>query len=342
MANLDGAYRALGEELTRLSGYLSTRLTAVLAVDAVVATVESTIDWPDAGLLYIEGERIPYTARTETTFSGLTRDPQTAVAHRRGTEVADGSRSFSQADKLRADRLVTRAARRSLDRWGWQHGERRPLMIGDDNYRDLLRLLLFLDRGPWWALFRVLRICLRAWVRSGTATTALAHPQRLSGAAGTWSDQDVGRPVAVGNLVYRVREVAADGSYADLHPGRGYWWCAGNFGDGNDVDYHLLPFRMLEIPSVAPGEVLLDVMIGSDRSAPPSYLLGDDPPGTPEFTPVDWPLGSEVLEDEMEDGSAFSCWYLPGLPEDDAFFAIIEEVVPAGVNVRLTVTTVAP
>jgi len=335
MTILDGILKAFGEELSLLHGELATRLTASLAAADVVATVESTLDFPDAGVLYVEGERIPYTSRAATSFGGLVRDPQTAQAHLTGTEVADGSRSFSQLHQLRADRLVTRAEGRALDRLGWQHGERRPLAIPDASYRSLLRVLFYLERGLLSALLRVLDATLLPWSRSGTAGTLLLRPNRLTAALGTFSTQDVGRPLYIGERIYRVREVAADGSTLDLQPGVGPWWCAGNFGDGTDVDYRLPSFRVLELPDTDPGIVLVDLVFAGGALGPPSYLLGDVAPGVPELTPVGWALGSEVLEDELEDGSTFFCWYLPGLPDEDLFETMLEEVVPAGVDVRL-------
>jgi len=332
---LDGLLKAFGEELTTLHGELSTRLTATLAAADVVATVESTLDFPDAGVLYLEGERVPYTSRAETSFGGLVRDPLTASDHLAGTEVADGSRSFSQLHRLRGDGLVTRAAGSALDRFGWRHGERRPLAIPDTAYRALRRGRLDLERGLLSALVRVLDAALLTQSRSGVAGTLLPQPNRLLAALGTFSSQDVGRPLYVGERVYRVREVAADGSSLDLQPGAGVWWCAGNFGDGNDVSYRIPPFRVLELPDTDPGIVLVDLVFSGSSLGPPSYLLGDILPGVPELTPGGWPLGHEILEDELEDGATFLCWYLPGLPDEDLFRTMLEEVVAAGVDVRL-------
>jgi len=335
--NLDGTYKAIGEELTTLAGYIATRLTATLAVDAVTAQVESTIDWPASGVMHIEGERIPYAGKTDTSFTGLTRYPLEAKSHPGGATVADGSRSYSQLDKLRADRLVTRAIGRALDRLAWHNGERRPLSLDDTPFQSLLMVLLYLDRGPWWALYRVLRAALSPWARTGTAGTDAGTPRRLSAAAGTFAVQDVGRPVEVNGRVYRVREVAADGSYIDLQPTRGYWWCAGNFGDGTDVQYTVQPFRIREHPDLEPGYVLLEVYLGSDRLPPPSYLLEGDPV---DFTPAGWPLGMEILDDELVSGEDYDPWYLPGLPEDSSFPLMLEEVVPAGVDVKLNAVAV--
>lgn len=337
---LDGLLKAFGEELTTLHGELSTRLTATLAAADVVATVESTLDFPDAGVLYLEGERVPYTSRAETSFGGLVRDPLTASDHLAGTEVADGSRSFSQLCRLRGDRLVTRAVGAALDRLGWQHGERRPLAISDTAYRALLRVLLYLERGLLSSLLRVLDAALVDGDRTGTAGTLLLVPHRLTAAPGTFSARDVGRPLYVGERVYRVREVAVDGSSLDLQPGAGVWWCAGNFGDGNDVTYRIPPFALRELPDTDPGVVLVDLVFAGSSLGPPSYLLGDLVPGVPEPTPGGWPVGSEVLGDELEDGTTFFCWYLPGLPDEDLFRTMLEEIVPAGVDVRLDVLTV--
>lgn len=344
MTIIDGVYKALGEELTRLHGHVSTRLVAPLPASGVVALVESTIEFPDVGVLYVEGERIPYTGRGLASFTGLVRDPHRAVLHPQGVELADGSRSFSRIDEARADRLVTRAEGWALDRFGRDHGEQRPLALDDEAYRALLRVLLYLERGLWWSLYRVLAEITAAWTRTGTAGTNPATPQRLTAAPGTFSDQDRGRPLVARGLVHRIREVAAGGDSVDLQPTRGPWWCAGNWGDGDPaVPWSIPPFRILELPDLEPGIVVVDLFLPASRLPLPSYLLDRDPalPTDPELTPVGWPFGHQVLTDELDPGSGWGCWYLPGLPDDDALLVLLEEVVPAGVDVRLA-TVAAP
>jgi hypothetical protein len=327
---LDGFRKALGEELSLFVGYPSTRLTQSLAAADNHAHVETTLNFPVAGTLYIAGERIPYTGQTPTTFTGLTRDPEFAVAHPVPATVADGSQSFSAFHRARADRLVTRAEGRALDRLGWEHGERRPLSITDDSYQDLLRVLLYLQRGLRWSLYRVLRAALESWATTATAATDPLHPNRLIGAAGTFNVFHVGRPVEVNGKVYRGWAVdPAAGAFLDLTPWKGLWWSRAAFGDGNPVDYTVQPFRIREKPEQHPGIVFVDLFLGSIPGAP-SYLLEGAPVA---LTPPGWPIGHEILTNELVPGAAFFPWYLPGLAEDDAFVIMLDEVVPAGVNV---------
>ncbi len=337
ISNLDGIYKAVGEELTKLSGYLSTRLTAAMSKTDVIANVESTIDWPATGTLAIEGEQITYTGKTPLTFTGLTRAAGKAAIHPIGAAVADAGRTYSQLDELRHDQLVRHATGPALDLLGWNRGERRPLDINDTSCRALWRILFYLERGLAWSLYRVLRECLAQWVEVGAAATNPATPNRLFMAPGDFTAQHVGRPVEIGGLVYRIREIdPAAGAWADLYPARGPWWCAGCIGDGTAMTYTIQPFRITYLPESDPGWVLLDVFLHTTVLPPPSYLL-DDP--VPAVSPPGWVIGSETLTNELVPDAGYFPWYLPGLADDSAFSTMLSEVVPAGVGIKITTVT---
>jgi hypothetical protein len=68
----------------------ATTLGAALTSSATSMTVGSATPYPSAGVLAIENERIAYTGKTGTTFTGLTRgyDGTVAAAHASSTAVA--------------------------------------------------------------------------------------------------------------------------------------------------------------------------------------------------------------------------------------------------------------
>jgi hypothetical protein len=68
----------------------ATTLGAALTSSATTLTVASTTGYPDTGVLAIEDERILYTGKSGTTFTGVTRgyDGTTAAAHSNGAAVS--------------------------------------------------------------------------------------------------------------------------------------------------------------------------------------------------------------------------------------------------------------
>ena len=67
-----------------------TALGASLTAAATTMTVGGTTGYPDSGVLAVENERIRYSGKTATTFTGLTRgyDGTAAAAHTSSTAVA--------------------------------------------------------------------------------------------------------------------------------------------------------------------------------------------------------------------------------------------------------------
>jgi len=88
--------RQVGVDLNDLAWNGSTTapdavtLDGDLAADATSATVSATLGYPASGVLAVESERIRYTGKTATAFTGLTRgyDGTAAAAHATGTSAA--------------------------------------------------------------------------------------------------------------------------------------------------------------------------------------------------------------------------------------------------------------
>ncbi len=78
---------AVGEEFELEHGRPVTRLVRDLAPDDDVALVETTLAFPGAGAVWIEGVRFTYTAASDGSFNGLTSEHYRSDAIPAGTEV---------------------------------------------------------------------------------------------------------------------------------------------------------------------------------------------------------------------------------------------------------------
>jgi len=80
---------ALSFAMEGVKGTVTTTLSVPLGVASTTMTVGSTADFPAAGVLTVDEEIISYTAKTATTFTGLTRggDDTDPVGHVPGVAV---------------------------------------------------------------------------------------------------------------------------------------------------------------------------------------------------------------------------------------------------------------
>lgn len=152
---------ALGQAMTDLGGYQLTRLRAPALIGDTTLDVESAA-WDAAdGSAWIgnEPEKITYTGKVLTAggqqltgVSGITMD------HREGTEVIEANRQYSKLDLLRRALLVDYAEDDDLGRVGRRHAVDRPRGMSDDMYRELIKTIAYLERGPVYALELVLDV----------------------------------------------------------------------------------------------------------------------------------------------------------------------------------------
>ena len=74
---LQALLSTMGAAFANLSGTPTTRLTQPLAYNDDHAHVESAYGSPDSGIIYVQGERIPYASKTATEYRGLVRETLT-------------------------------------------------------------------------------------------------------------------------------------------------------------------------------------------------------------------------------------------------------------------------
>ena len=313
---LEALTATVGRSMAELYGTTITRLIAPLAAADTTADVESVLDWPEEeGIALINGEAIEYDAAEHQSdgtgkLTGLERDAAEAKLHPIGSMVSDVSRTFSRRDQARADVLVTRASGGWLHRLARNHAlVRPPWVMSDEHLRNLFRVLMWLDSGTWWAVWRVLDAAFAPWATEGEdGVTAAANQRRLTVASAPFKAHHLHRYILVSGLPRRISLVAGDGSYVELFPGSGPWWVGATFGDATGVEWKLIPF-MLEEDHTFPGTLIVHVFVPSSVSvAPPTYLQ----PAGAAATPVGVPKGGQLMPDSELAGAGNQPLYLTG------------------------------
>lgn len=333
---------AVGDEVGYMLSAPSTRLLAALAPGDTEAVVESTLHMPDAGTVYIRGERIEYASKTGTRLLGLTRetvvDPADSVARPIrfdtvpvGTAVVDGSRTYALVDQVRADLRVRRCTGRQLQFRARDLGFPVPIGLMDDaSIQDYVCTRLYLDAGTWWATFRVLDAMFRfaeVTIADGVAVDA----QTLT----TTSLPEAGyhdRRAFIGDRLCRIRSSSYDAGtgtttlvFDDFdHP----TFRAPEFAPGaTGIAVRIPPFTVTKHLTYSPivHTYLIVTLFAGAAGLPATYLLDDA-----EATPAGMPIGGQILEDETEaatDDDAHPLYLLE--PYIDVVEAILDEILPA-------------
>lgn len=150
---------AIGEMDAEIGGLRMTRLTSAVAVGATTFPVETTLDWPTAGRVSIDGLVYRYTGKTSTTLTGVTHviagasTPGAMKAHRKQSTVLDLSRTYNALDQLRRAFLVEYAEGDDLTALGRNLGVLRlPFLESDDDYRKLIKAIAYNPRGTLYGL----------------------------------------------------------------------------------------------------------------------------------------------------------------------------------------------
>jgi len=298
---LEALTLTFGQKFAELFGTHATRLTAPLEVGDTSAAVESTLLWRSSGKLAIGGVLVTYTGKTKTTLTGLSWPDVAAEIFPAGAAVEDASRRFSSVDQARADMLAVSAEGAWLDVVARSYGEGRPWPMSDDTFRALLLVLIYLDRGTWLAVHRVLDKALadyRTVVTDGVTNSG--SPQRYTSAGGTpFTSWHVHRYARVAGKLHRIVRVDAGGAWVDLAAGGGPWWQGATFGDATGVRLEILPFTQEVDPDVYPGQVVINAFLPATfTDVPPTYLQ----PAGANPTPPGVHKGGQLMPDENTAG----------------------------------------
>jgi hypothetical protein len=156
---LRGYTSTIGE---MLGGIRATRLTDPEVAGATTLRVETTLDWPAAGKVGIDGIAYRYTGKTPITLTGIYYLDNGAVIpgirqlHKAGAGVLDLSKSWSRLDQLRRAFLVEYAGDSDLDAVGRNLGINRAAGVGDDDFRKIIKTLAYAPRGTIWSIEQLL------------------------------------------------------------------------------------------------------------------------------------------------------------------------------------------
>jgi hypothetical protein len=338
---------ATGRRLARLIGTPTTVLTSILSPTDVVAEVESTLNFESDGFAQIGSELVAYSSKTATTLNGLTREPYVFENLPIGTEVRDANRMWSQRDRAWSECGFASCPDAFIDCLAADNGFARPIAeMTTDQMRSYARTLYYLDRNPWWSVFRVLRWMFQ-W-SSKTGTSAIAYSLG-GGLPVCWLDiPTADLPVAdlsnrwlyVNGVLCRIvtayDSITPDTTTLLMDVTNGPYWQAFDLDDGEtEIAWELVAFQIEEAKWGPPGTGrrkpgYLKISIFSGQSDMPStYLVVSGlaiPQGRLE-------RGITMI-DNTQSGVDRNSFYLVQ-PYKKVTEAVINDVVAAGVKVEV-------
>lgn len=146
----------IGENLTNVSWRIET-------YPEETAAVESTLGFPDAGHFFLDGVQYRYTSKSFDSFGGVqhrnVEHQWIDGAHHDHAQqqiVQENGRDFSGVDAFWRSILLDRASGADLDVIGTNIGVLRPPAIGDDLYREIIKLVAYSPRGTTQVIRNVL------------------------------------------------------------------------------------------------------------------------------------------------------------------------------------------
>tara|TARA_R110000751_G_scaffold85896_8_gene171274 strand:+ start:216 stop:1655 length:1440 start_codon:yes stop_codon:yes gene_type:complete len=182
---LEGVWRGIAtsvaDTLYESGGFLMVRTGAPQSAGDVTLTVEGTHRWPTSGRVIIDGGSHWYTGTTTTTLTGLahddpdngtttvltmpdgttrTRDLSAGLKAdtRQRTPVMLYSRDSSALDNLRQSFFVQTAQGADLDLYARNFGLARPRGLSDAVFRELLKVMVYLDATTIYSIEKVLTV----------------------------------------------------------------------------------------------------------------------------------------------------------------------------------------
>lgn len=339
----------LGEMLAEMAGTPTTRLTEALASGGATAHVESTMGFEAAGRFRIGERTVEYAGRTIDSLTGLVWPPYCFDTFDPGTPVEDDNGLYSIHDRLRAEAGILTCPDDAIDATAQDYGFPRPLAeMAADDVRHYAATLYYLDRGTWYAVFRVLRYMYRWAAHRGTTgaysspvlTVPVSQcPEEVEDLHDRWCYID-GRLCRIVNAVL----ATVDGvpSVQMTMEGIKTPFCqAAPAGDATVV-WELLAFRLEETTRnplrVAYLKIILYVP-GADLSG--TYLL-ESGPADDANRPRRGKLAADWTSEEPheDDGGGFQSLYLTQ-PYRQITLDVINEVVAGGVQVEVATRIVA-
>lgn len=172
MGLIQGLTSIFGEELAEVGGFRMTRLAGPVTAGDDTFYVESTLHWPDAGKMAVDGVPYTYSSKIITALYGVEHVAAGAITvgaaanHREEATVTDLSRQFSGLDLLRRAFLVDYAEGEDLNVIGRNLGvDRSPIFTGggDDQFREIVKATAY---GPKATVYG-LELALEALVGAG-------------------------------------------------------------------------------------------------------------------------------------------------------------------------------
>lgn len=350
---LEALTGAFGSQLAKAQGQPVTRLAAPLAPGDTMAEVESTLHMPaTGGIVRIGPEKVPFGACASNQLTGLIRAANIVDTYPIGTEVRDENYEWGQARRAWAETTLSKCPIDFVDVAARDKGSPAPLAAMPAADRRAYAVVRhYLDAGTWWAAFRVLREGFRWASKSGSNAETFAA---LSGGVRRIDVPTASLPAAdlhdrwieVGGRILRVR-VGTTGVAAGMTTlyvegaGGPTWEPSEDLADATGVSWELLAFRLVEC-QLGYYEAdrllgLLVVYIYATMAVLPSTYLVTSGLATPQSRLM---RGKLSPWETIPGHSNHQSFYL-AQPYRTAVLSMIEDVVPAGVEIRV-VTRRAP
>lgn len=182
---LEGIWRGIAtsvaDTLYETAGFLLVRTSGTHTAGATTLTVEGTHRWPSTGRVIIDGVSHWYTGKSDTTLTGVKWvDPDNgtlttitmpdaterivrlsagvAADLRDRTPIMLYSRDENTLDLLRQSFFVQTAQGADLDTYGRNFGLSRPRGLSDAVYRELLKVMVYLDATTIYSIEKVMDV----------------------------------------------------------------------------------------------------------------------------------------------------------------------------------------
>lgn len=176
MGNEVGLYRgivsAIADTMLETAGFLLVRAVGSPQAGDLELEVDGLHRWPLAGKFIVAGVTYTYTTATVSPtlnrLEGLTREYQGSTVSglaqdlREGDVVTYWGRDLTDVDLIRQSFFLETAEGSDLDLLGRNYGVARLRGMTDTVYRNLLKVMLYLDATTMWAVEKVLDVLVGA------------------------------------------------------------------------------------------------------------------------------------------------------------------------------------
>lgn len=311
---------AVGDALGQLTGRPTTRLSADVAPDDTTLHVESTIDLPEVGAVFVHGVRMTYTGRTATTLTGAASATPRFAALPTGSAVTldlgstqGDARWMPTVERMFRETTIRHAGESGFDSLAAMYGLARPPSWNLEAWRNGVWLATWAPRGTLGCLFGFLEQVLTPHHEVVTVQRDPAQPTKLLPAPGeSFAQRHVGRLVRIGAGLYCTvgpADVdAAGGAYLTLCPWSTPYWQAAGWATLPDVAIDEATFLAFALAEPSPGydaradaglacKVIITLFGSAIGDVPPTFWVDDG-----AARPADEPYGGHVLVDEWSAG----------------------------------------